>query len=151
MTEKPLVTIYTDGGCEPNPGAGGWAAILLTTRADGSPHERELSGGAPDTTNNRMELTAAIEALRALSKPCHVLLHTDSEYVKKGITEWLKGWIAKNWQTSSKTPVKNKDLWQTLHAETQRHEIDWRWVKGHAGNEYNERVDRLAAEQIKKF
>jgi ribonuclease HI len=151
MTEKPLVTIYTDGGCEPNPGPGGWAAILLTTRSDGLPHSLELSGGDPDTTNNRMELTAAIQALRTLKKPCRVVLHTDSEYVKKGITEWLPGWIAKGWRTSSKTPVKNQDLWQALDAETQRHEVKWCWVKGHAGNEYNERVDRLAAAEIKKI
>jgi len=143
-SEKPSVVIYTDGGCDPNPGLGGWGAILLTTRADGSPHQREISGGDLDTTNNRMELTAAIEALRTLKQPCNVILHTDSEYVKKGITEWLKSWIKNGWRTSAKTAVKNQDLWQDLHDETQRHTLTWKWVKGHAGNVYNERVDQLA-------
>ncbi len=145
-SEKPEVVIYTDGGCEPNPGPGGWGAILSTTRADGSPYEREISGGDPDTTNNRMELTAALEALRTLKQPCQITLHTDSEYLKKGITEWLKGWIKNGWRTASKTPVKNQDLWQALHAETQRHSLTWKWVKGHAGNPYNERVDQLATQ-----
>lgn len=143
--DKPQVTIYTDGGSDPNPGPGGWAALLMTHRADGSLYERELSGNDPYTTNNRMELTAAIEALKALNKPCVVTLYTDSEYLRKGITEWLANWIKKGWRTSSKTPVKNQDLWQALHAETQRHDLTWKWVKGHAGNEYNERVDRLVA------
>lgn len=151
MTSQPEVTIYTDGGCEPNPGPGGWGAILQTRRADGTPYEREISGGDPATTNNRMELTAAIEALKALNKPCRVILHTDSEYLKKGITEWLSGWIAKNWRTSSKTPVKNQDLWQALLAETQRHTIEWQWVKGHAGNPSNERVDQLATAAREKL
>ncbi|HVO71668.1 MAG TPA: ribonuclease HI [Aggregatilineaceae bacterium] len=146
MTDRPQVTIYTDGGCDPNTGPGGWAAILITTRADGSPYEREIGGAEPDTTNNRMELTAAIEALRALKKPCQVTLRTDSEYLRRGITEWLEGWVARGWRTSGKKPVKNQDLWQALLAEKQRHEIDWQWVKGHAGDEYNERVDRLVAE-----
>jgi ribonuclease HI len=122
MTEKPSVTIYTDGGCDPNPGPGGWGAVLLTRRADGSPYERAISGNDPDTTNNRMELTAAIEALRALKKPCQVTLLTDSQYLKRGINEWLPGWIAKGWRTSKKKPVQNQDLWQALHAETQWHE-----------------------------
>jgi ribonuclease HI len=141
--EKPEVTIYTDGGSDPNPGPGGWAALLMTRRADGSSHDRELSGNDPDTTNNRMELTAAIEALRALNRPCAVTLHTDSEYLKNGITRWMDTWIKNGWRTSKKEPVKNQDLWQALHAETQRHSINWQWVKGHAGNPYNERVDRL--------
>jgi len=145
MADQPQVTIYTDGGCDPNPGPGGWAALLMFRRADGSLHERELCGAEPDTTNNRMELTAAIEALRALNKPCAVTLHTDSEYLKKGITEWMAGWIKKGWRTSQKKPVKNQDLWEALHAETQRHTMDWQWVKGHAGDQHNERVDRLVA------
>ena len=151
--DKPEVTIYTDGGSDPNPGPGGWAALLMTRRADGSPHERELSGNDPDTTNNRMELTAAIEALRALNRPCAVTLHTDSEYLKNGITRWMDGWIKNGWRTSKKAPVKNQDLWQALHAETQRHSITWQWVKGHAGDPYNERVDqlvRLARERLKE-
>jgi ribonuclease HI len=146
MSGKTLVTIYTDGGCDPNPGPGGWAAILFTLQADGSLHERELCGAEQDTTNNRMELTAAIEALRALKRPCQVTLHTDSEYLKRGITEWLADWITKGWRTSGKKPVKNQDLWQALYKEKERHEVDWQWVKGHAGNAYNERVDRLVAE-----
>jgi ribonuclease HI len=141
--EKPEITIYTDGGCDPNPGPGGWAALLMTRRADGSPHERELSDNHPETTNNRMELTAAIEALRALNRPCAVTLHTDSEYLKNGITRWMDTWIKNGWRTSKKEPVKNQDLWQALYAETQRHSINWQWVKGHAGNPYNERVDQL--------
>ncbi len=141
--DKPEVTIYTDGGSDPNPGPGGWAALLMMRRADGSLYERELSGNAPDTTNNRMELTAAIEALRALNRPCAVTLHTDSEYLKNGITQWMDAWVKNDWRTSKKQPVKNQDLWQALHAETQRHSINWQWVKGHAGDAYNERVDRL--------
>src|SRR5512139_1571278 len=123
---QPQVTIYTDGGCDPNPGPGGWAALLMFRDEHGTLHERELSGAEPDTTNNRMELTAAIMALRALNKPCTVALHTDSEYLKKGITEWLAGWIKKGWRTSKKEPVKNQDLWEALHAETQRHTMDWK-------------------------
>lgn len=141
--DKPEVTVYTDGGSDPNPGPGGWAALLLTRRADGSLYRREIDGNDPDTTNNRMELTAAIEALRTLNRPCTVTLHTDSEYLKNGITQWLPAWIKKGWRTSKKEPVKNQDLWQALHAETQRHDITWKWVKGHAGNKYNERVDHL--------
>ena len=139
--EKPQVTIYTDGGSKPNPGKGGWGVLLM---ANG--YEKELSGNDPDTTNNRMELSAAINALEALTKPCTVTLFTDSEYVKKGITEWLPNWIKRGWKTAGKKPVKNKDLWQLLHAAAQRHEIDWRWTKGHAGNPYNERVDALATQ-----
>jgi len=151
MADKPLVTIYTDGGCDPNPGPGGWAAILITTRADGSLYEREICGGEPDTTNNRMELTAAIQALRALKRPCRVTLRTDSQYLRQGITRWLEQWVAKGWRTSDRKPVKNQDLWQALYEETQRHEIDWQWVKGHAGDEYNERVDRLTTGAIRKL
>ena len=132
------VTIYTDGGCDPNPGRGGWAALLM----DAQGHETVLSGADPHTTNNRMELTAAIEALRALKAPMTVDLYTDSTYLMKGITEWMPKWLAKNWRGSS-GPVLNVDLWQRLLAETARHKINWHWVKGHAGNRYNQRVDAL--------
>jgi len=146
--DKPTVTIYTDGGCEPNPGAGGWGVVLIfEDPKSGKVHTRELSGGAPDTTNNRMELTAAIEALRALKKPCVVELYTDSEYLRRGITEWMDNWQRTNFK---KGTIKNVDLWQTLNAETARHEIHWHWVKGHAGNTYNERVDQLAAAAMRK-
>lgn len=133
------VTIYSDGGSDPNPGIGGWAAIL---RTEG--HEKVLTGNNPSTTNNRMELTAALEALRALKRPCQVTFYTDSEYLRKGITEWIEGWIAKGWRLPGDKPVQNEDLWRSLWAEVQRHEIEWHWVKGHAGDEMNERVDRLA-------
>ena len=135
------VTIYTDGACKGNPGPGGWGALLI---ADGV--ERELFGGEPLTTNNRMELMAVIQGLSALKRPCNVTLYLDSEYVRKGITEWVKGWKARGWKTASKQPVKNVDLWQTLDtlvAESE-HRIDWRWVKGHAGDPGNERADGLA-------
>lgn len=138
---KPQVTIYTDGGCSPNPGAGGWAFILLA-RGKRKAH----SGNCRETTNNRMELTAVIEALRALKMPCQVTVYTDSEYVKRGITEWVQGWIKRGWRTASKKPVKNRDLWEALLAETPNHEITWEWVRGHDGNEYNERVDQMATE-----
>ena len=137
----PHVTIYTDGGCKPNPGPGGWGVLLI---AESGP-TKELSGAAPDTTNNRMELTAAIEALRALNRPCRVTLYTDSEYLRRGITEWMPGWIKRGWQRGKDKAVKNQDLWQALATEIERHEIDWKWVKGHAGNAHNERVDQLAA------
>jgi ribonuclease HI len=137
---QPSVEIYTDGGAKPNPdGPGGWAALLLFGN-----HKKELSGGEPSTTNNRMELTAAIMALEALTEPCAVKLHTDSQYVKNGITQWMKNWRKNGWRTANKKPVKNQDLWQRLDAATQRHEIKWAWVKGHAGHEHNERVDQLA-------
>ncbi len=135
------VTIYTDGACKGNPGPGGWGALLI---ADGV--ERELFGGEAFTTNNRMELMAVIQGLSALKRPCNVTLYLDSEYVRKGITEWVKGWKARGWKTASKQPVKNVDLWQTLDtlvAESE-HRIDWRWVKGHAGDPGNERADGLA-------
>ena len=142
MTERPKVTIYTDGNSLPNPGPGGWAALLIAENG----YTKELSGAEPDTTNNRMELTAAIEALRALKGPSLVTLYTDSEYLKNGITRWLPGWIARGWRRKGDRPVQNEDLWRALVAETQRHEIDWQWIKGHAGDQYNERVDRLAAQ-----
>lgn len=143
MTQpKETVVIYTDGGCEPNPGVGGWGAILVYRGA-----ERELSGSDPDTTNNRMEMTAAIAALSALTRPCKVALHTDSEYLKKGITEWMPGWKRRNWQRKG-GPIKNIDLWKRLDEAVQPHQIEWRWVKGHAGVLYNERCDVLASEAI---
>jgi ribonuclease HI len=133
------VVIFTDGSCRGNPGPGGWGAILTL-----GGHEREMSGGEPATTNNRMELTAAIEALAALKRPCRVELHTDSLYVKNGVTQWLHLWKARGWRTLSKGAVKNEDLWRRLDEARARHQIDWRWVKGHAGHPMNERVDALA-------
>lgn len=133
------VEAHTDGACLGNPGPGGWGALLRYGR-----RERELSGFEAETTNNRMELMAAIQALEALSEPCEVVLHTDSQYVQKGITEWIRGWQAKGWKTSGGDPVKNQDLWQRLLAATQRHQVRWQWVKGHAGHVDNERVDGLA-------
>jgi ribonuclease HI len=133
------VVIYTDGSCRGNPGAGGWGALLMF---DG--HEREIWGGEAATTNNRMELRAAIEALDALKRPCHVELHTDSQYVKNGITQWLPLWKARGWRTMTKGAVKNEDLWRRLDEARLRHEVDWRWVRGHAGHAFNERADQLA-------
>ena len=135
------VEIYTDGACKGNPGPGGWGALLLSAG-----REKEIFGGESLTTNNRMELMAVIEALRALKQPCEVVLHLDSEYVRKGITEWVAGWKARGWRTASKQPVKNVDLWQTLDdlVSQSGHRIDWRWVKGHSGNPGNERADALA-------
>ena len=133
------VRAFTDGACSGNPGPGGWGAVLQF-----GDHERELHGGAQDTTNNRMELTAAIEALKALSEPCQVSLTTDSTYVKDGITQWLANWKRNGWKTAAKKPVKNQDLWQALDHESARHAIDWCWVKGHSGHPENERADRLA-------
>jgi ribonuclease HI len=136
-----LVEIWTDGGCKPNPGPGGWAAILRFGTA-----ERELSGAEPATTNNRMELTAAAEALEALTRPCSVVLHTDSEYLRNGITRWTTGWVRRRWRNAAGDPVANIDLWQRILAAAQRHEIDWRWVRGHAGDVMNERADVLATQ-----
>ena len=133
------VEIYTDGACKGNPGAGGWGALLV---ADG--HEKELCGGEPNTTNNRMELKAVIEALNALKRPCQVVLHTDSQYVQKGISEWIHGWKARGWKTAAKEPVKNADLWQALDLAQKAHAVDWRWVRGHNGHPGNERADQLA-------
>jgi ribonuclease HI len=134
-----VVDIYTDGACSGNPGPGGWGALLLW---DG--REREIKGGAPATTNNRMELTAAIEALDALKRPMTVRLHTDSTYVRDGITKWLKNWKANGWKTASRKPVKNVDLWRRLEAAAARHDVEWFWVRGHAGHPENERADELA-------
>ena len=142
----PSVMIYTDGACRGNPGPGGWGAILMSGR-----HERELCGGEPATTNNRMELMAAIQALEALNKPCKVELHTDSTYVKNGVTQWIHGWKARGWKTADKSPVKNEDLWKRLDQARSRHEVDWRWVKGHAGHELNERADQLANKGMKEM
>jgi ribonuclease HI len=133
------VEIFTDGACKGNPGRGGWGALLL---AGG--HKRELFGGEPNTTNNRMELKAVIEALTALKRPCEVVVHTDSQYVQKGISEWIHGWKARGWKTAAKEPVKNVDLWQALDAAQSMHRIEWRWIKGHAGHDGNERADALA-------
>jgi ribonuclease HI len=140
--DKPLVTIYTDGACRGNPGPGGWGAILRYGK-----HEKAISGGEKDTTNNRMELRAALEALRALTEPCRVVLYTDSEYLKKGITLWMPNWKKRNWRRKG-GKLANVDLWMKLDEEIDRHEVRWRWVKGHAGNTYNERVDKLAREAI---
>ena len=133
------VEIFTDGACRGNPGPGGWGVLLRCGDV-----ERELYGGAPDTTNNRMELQAAIEALKALSQRCSVDLTTDSVYVKNGITSWLEGWKKKGWKTAARKPVKNVDLWQALDEENQRHDVRWHWVKGHSGHAENERADMLA-------
>lgn len=133
------VEIWTDGGCRPNPGPGGWGALLKFGDA-----ERELSGGEAATTNNRMELTAAAEALEALSRPCRVVLHTDSEYLRNGITRWSTGWVRKNWRNAAGDPVKNMDLWRRVLEAARPHDIDWRWVRGHSGDPGNERCDALA-------
>jgi ribonuclease HI len=147
MTGKAKsVEVFTDGACSGNPGPGGWGAIL---RYGG--HEKELKGGEPHTTNNRMELMAAISALEALNKSSHVDLHTDSEYVKNGITAWIHNWKRNGWRTADKKPVKNAELWQRLEQALERHEVKWHWVKGHAGHPENERADELAREGMKPF
>ena len=140
------VSIWTDGACSGNPGPGGWGALIRFGE-----HEKELSGGDFDTTNNRMELTAAIEALNALKEPCSIKLYTDSQYVKGGMTGWIKGWKKNNWKTSAKKPVKNVDLWQRLDEAQSRHEVTWKWVKGHAGHPENERADELARAGMEPF
>ena len=134
-----MVEIYTDGACKGNPGVGGWGAILRFGE-----REKEIFGGTANTTNNRMEMTAVIEALRSLSRPCDVIVFTDSSYVQKGISEWIHGWKRNGWKTSDKKPVKNADLWQTLDQLAAGHNIEWRWVRGHAGHPENERADQLA-------
>ncbi|MEO1045628.1 MAG: ribonuclease HI [Pseudomonadota bacterium] len=142
MSEQDnIVRIATDGACKGNPGPGGWGAVIRF-----QDKEKELSGGEPDTTNNRMELLAAIEALNALTRSCAVELTTDSVYVRDGITKWIHGWQRNGWRTAAKKPVKNADLWQRLVEAVQRHDISWHWVKGHAGDTYNERADRLASD-----
>ncbi|MES2049363.1 MAG: ribonuclease HI [Pseudomonadota bacterium] len=133
------IEIYTDGACKGNPGVGGWGALLIA-----GTKEKELFGGEKDTTNNRMELMAVIQALGVLKRPCNIVLHCDSQYVLKGITEWITGWKAKGWKTASRAPVKNVDLWQALDQARTQHKIEWKWVKGHAGDPGNERADQLA-------
>lgn len=134
------VEIFTDGACKGNPGPGGWGALIRYGK-----HEKEICGGEEDTTNNRMELTAAIQALKLLIEPCEILLHTDSKYVLDGITRWVEGWQRNGWKNASKQPVRNADLWHELINATARHEIEWHWVKGHAGTPGNERADQLAS------
>ncbi|MEC9369064.1 MAG: ribonuclease HI [Pseudomonadota bacterium] len=146
MTANDRVTIFTDGACSGNPGPGGWGAILRMGN-----NERELSGGARETTNNRMEMTAAIEALGALNRPCRVDLHTDSNYLREGITSWIHNWKRNGWKTSDRKPVKNADLWQKLEDLRNMHEIHWHWVKGHAGHPENERADELAREGMAPY
>jgi ribonuclease HI len=136
---EPRVDAWTDGACKGNPGPGGWGVLLRQ-----GPHEKSLHGGEPDTTNNRMELMAVIQALRALKRRCVVTVHTDSSYVQKGMTEWLPNWKRRDWRTADKKPVKNADLWQILDELASGHELHWRWVKGHAGDPGNERADALA-------
>ena len=140
---EPHVTIYTDGACSGNPGPGGWAAILMF-----GDHEKELNGGELSTTNNRMELTAAIAALEALKRPCSVDLHTDSQYVRNGILSWIEQWKRNGWRTADKKKVKNDDLWKRLDAALAPHRVRWHWVRGHAGHALNERADRLAREGL---
>lgn len=139
----PSVVIYTDGACSGNPGPGGWGAILISGK-----RERDLWGGEPATTNNRMELMAAIQALEALKRPCKVELHTDSKYVQQGISEWISGWKARGWKTAAKAPVKNEDLWRRLDTARLRHDVTWKWVKGHSGHTLNDRADELARRGI---
>ncbi|MEM7399269.1 MAG: ribonuclease HI [Pseudomonadota bacterium] len=143
---RPKVVIHTDGACSGNPGPGGWGAIL-----ESGPHRKELKGGEEATTNNRMELTAAIEALEALKGPSDVELFTDSNYVRGGITGWIKGWKRNGWRTADKKPVKNVELWQRLEQAEARHQVNWHWVKGHAGHDENERADELAREGMTPF
>ena len=138
-----VVEIFTDGACSPNPGPGGWGAILRYGQ-----HERELHGGDPATTNNRMEMMAAIAGLEALKRPCRVRLYSDSQYLREGITKWIHGWKRRNWLTADKQPVKNVDLWQRLDAAAARHVVDWQWVRGHAGHPENERADAIARSRI---
>lgn len=142
---KP-VEIYTDGACKGNPGPGGWGAVLRYGE-----HEKELFGGEPDTTNNRMELQAAISALASLKRPCEVVLTTDSQYLRQGILSWLAGWKRNGWKTAAKKPVKNMDLWQALDEQVARHQVEWRWVKGHSGHPGNEYADRLANRGVEEF
>jgi ribonuclease HI len=146
VAELQLVEIYTDGACRGNPGPGGWAALLRMGKK-----ERELSGGEPLTTNNRMELTAAIKGLEALKCPCRVALHTDSQYVRDGITKWIHGWKRNGWRTSDRKPVKNAELWQELIEAVGPHRVEWHWVKGHSGHPENDRVDALACAEADRF
>jgi ribonuclease HI len=147
MSLSDHVIIHTDGACKGNPGPGGWGAVLQT----GGGHEKELWGGEPNTTNNRMELMAAIMALEALKRPCEIDLHTDSQYVRGGITGWMAGWKRNGWKTSDKKPVKNVELWQKLEEAAARHQVKWHWVRGHAGDPMNERADELARKGMAPF
>ncbi|MGD9810689.1 MAG: ribonuclease HI [Sphingobium sp.] len=146
MNDLTRVEIFTDGACKGNPGPGGWGAVIRSGR-----HEKEISGGEAETTNNRMELVAAIEALNALKRACHVTLTTDSVYVRDGITKWIHGWQRNGWRTADKKPVKNMELWQALLEAAKRHRVDWHWVKGHAGHPENERADSLACAAADSF
>ena len=146
MDALPEVEIFTDGACKGNPGPGGWAALIRSGE-----REREISGGEPATTNNRMELMAAIMALEALKRPCRVQLHTDSNYVRDGITKWIHGWLRNGWRTSDRKPVKNAELWQRLLEATKRHRIEWHWVKGHSGHPENDRVDAIACAEADRL
>ncbi|WP_294197395.1 ribonuclease HI [uncultured Sphingomonas sp.] len=141
MSELTQVELFTDGACKGNPGPGGWGAVIRAGR-----HEKELAGGEALTTNNRMELTAAIQGLNALTRPCRVMLSTDSRYVMDGLTKWIHGWQRNGWKTADKKPVKNADLWQALIEAAKPHRVEWKWVKGHAGHPENERADRLASD-----
>ena len=143
MTQDKTVTLYTDGACKGNPGKGGWGVLMRY----GS-HEKELFGGEAHTTNNRMELTAVIRGLEALNRPCRVTIHTDSQYVKNGMESWIHGWKKNGWKTASKQPVKNEDLWQQLDRLAAQHQIQWQWVRGHAGHAENERADALANQGV---
>ena len=143
---KKIVEIFTDGACSGNPGRGGWGAILRYGTT-----EKEMNGGEPQTTNNRMELMAAIMAIEAVKRPCEIHLHTDSEYLRQGITTWIHSWKARNWRTADKKPVKNVDLWQRLEAAIETHEVHWHWVKGHSGHVENERADELARLAIRQM
>ena len=143
MTADNTIHIYSDGACKGNPGAGGWGALLVA-----GTHRKEIFGGEPDTTNNRMEMTAVIRALELLKRPSSVAVHTDSQYVQKGISEWLPGWKRRNWRTAEGKPVKNQDLWQRLDQLAQLHRIEWNWVRGHAGHPENERADALANQGV---
>jgi ribonuclease HI len=141
-----IVEIFTDGACSGNPGPGGWGAILRYGEA-----EKEMNGGEPQTTNNRMELMAAIKAIEAVKRPCEIHLHTDSEYLRQGITTWIHSWKARNWKTADKKPVKNVDLWQRLEAAIETHDVHWHWVKGHSGHKENDRADELARLAIRQM
>ncbi|MEI2416435.1 ribonuclease HI [Orrella sp. JC864] len=143
MKDEQTVEIWTDGACKGNPGPGGWGVLLRQ-----GPHEKALCGGEMGTTNNRMEMTAVVQALRALKRPCKVVIHTDSQYVQKGMTEWLPGWKRRGWITADKKPVKNADLWQAMDELVARHDVSWRWVRGHAGDPGNERADQLANQGV---